>query len=107
MMQPINFSTTTKRAAFERQKGKCAYCGSRVRPPLQFGPGIEGDAHHLRPKHHGGIGSLENCAFLCKNCHKFLHGTRVGEIIETQGGSTKDWVMVDSEELPYFRSNER
>lgn len=58
-----SFSETQKRAAYERQNGKCRVCGQH----FDFTE-MEGD--HITPWHLGGKTLPENCQMLCKDCNR-------------------------------------
>ncbi|MGB2798901.1 MAG: HNH endonuclease signature motif containing protein [Dehalococcoidia bacterium] len=74
------FSTEITDRAWDRQYGKCAYCGKRLNKKNRN----EGETgawhpHHRKPEKKGGSNKLRNCAILCINepekCHfKIGHG---------------------------------
>jgi hypothetical protein len=58
-------TNTVYKKVFNRDKGKCAVCGSTN--------GLE--CHHIIPRSRGGIGEPSNLCMLCKSCHYVkLHG---------------------------------
>jgi len=72
------FSETTKIAALERQKFRCASCGTGIsalgdagQATHDFGEGAH--AHHMRHVKQGGTSGVENCVILCWSCHYSAH----------------------------------
>lgn len=57
------FTKTQKMAAYERQGGKCSYCGKHV----EFGE-MEGD--HIKPWKDGGLTIDDNLQMLCRQCNR-------------------------------------
>lgn len=58
-----NFPRAVKIAAFERAGGRCEKCSAKL---------MVGGYHydHVLPDGLGGMPCLDNCAVLCKACHK-------------------------------------
>lgn len=56
------FDDRMKRAAYERQKGVCPYCGQRFELS-------EMHADHIRPWSKGGTTTADNCQMLCRDCN--------------------------------------
>jgi hypothetical protein len=56
------FDKRDARAAYERQKGVCPYCGKR----FEF---EEMQADHITPWSKGGRTVPENCQMLCRDCN--------------------------------------
>lgn len=56
------FTDKMKRAAYERQGGRCHHCGD----PFDIS---EMEAHHIIPWAKGGPTSADNCRMLCVKCH--------------------------------------
>lgn len=45
---------------------RCMLCGEKKKDEeLTF--------HHIKPKSHGGVASVENGALLCRDCQDFIH----------------------------------
>jgi 5-methylcytosine-specific restriction endonuclease McrA len=66
----MRFSDTVKKKAWDRQKGRCGMCGTRI-----FSRGQDGQAHHIEASSFGGQDTVDNCVYLCYDCHKqFGHG---------------------------------
>lgn len=61
------FEDKIKRKAFEKQKGKCAWC----KKTFEF---EEMEADHITPWHEGGKTDAKNCQMLCKNCNRTKSG---------------------------------
>lgn len=61
------FNDKMKREAFERQKGKCAWCKN----PFDLD---EMEADHITPWHEGGKTIAENCQMLCKQDNRTKSG---------------------------------
>lgn len=57
-----NFDQRTRRAAFERQQGRCPVCGLTYRIE-------EMEADHIVPWSRGGHTTPENCQMLCRKCN--------------------------------------
>lgn len=57
------FTLAMKRAAYERQQGRCASCGRNFESKE-----MEGD--HITPWSKGGKTTAENCQMLCKACNR-------------------------------------
>lgn len=78
-MERVNeFSASTKRQALERQKSRCASCGTTItalgrvgRSKHRFGEGVQ--AHHVLSIKSGGASAVENCVILCESCHYSAH----------------------------------
>lgn len=60
-MSRLEFSKSTKQAAWERCKGCCDECGNSITRGVQY--------DHIVPAWLGGAATLENCACLCTPCH--------------------------------------
>ena len=97
------FSYDIKWKAIKRQNGVCAFCGVLLKTPWTDGD-YPGEAHHLKPIHHGGTDSLENCVYLCYGHHKLLGHGMAPFGIDKQGGDSKTWVQLDKEVFPYWDS---
>lgn len=101
MARRNEFTRATKRAATERQGGRCAFCGVSLDTPWSSGD-YTGYAHHLRPIRHGGTGDLNNCVYLCWGHHLLLgHGMAPFDIDE-QGGSSDTWVQLGKDDFPFW-----
>lgn len=61
------FSTTMKRTAYEKQKGKCTICKKTFEIEKM-------EADHITPWHAGGKTELANCQMLCKECNRRKSG---------------------------------
>lgn len=61
------FSDAQKRAAYERQNGKCKNCGKHFEL-------ADMEADHITPWHLGGKTLPENCQMLCKECNRRKSG---------------------------------
>ena len=91
------FSKEVVAAAWNRQDGKCAYCGKtlifRNRDTGEFGAW---QTHHRKPKHLGGTDTLHNCVIFCinpPNCHFNIgHG----------GISWEHYEPLSDSQLPYL-----
>jgi 5-methylcytosine-specific restriction endonuclease McrA len=79
LMVRINeFSRSTQQAALERQKHRCASCGTLIAQlgnagiaRHRFGEGAQ--AHHIRHVKLGGTNSVSNCVIICLSCHYSAH----------------------------------
>ncbi len=102
-----DFPYPVKKAAYERQGGVCAFCGAKLMPPW---PSSEppkhahsGEAHHLRPLHHGGTPTADNCVYLCYGDHKLMgHGMAPFDI-DKQGGDSRTWVRLSTADFPFWK----
>lgn len=93
-MSRMEFPESVKRAAIQRQKGRCGWCGVAIRTPWSEKADFEGNAHHLVPDLHGGQPDLENCVYLCWGDHQLMgHGTAPFGI-DKQGGSSRTHVFL-------------
>lgn len=63
------FSPLTTQRIFEYDEHRCAYCRSYR---------IESVPHHILYKSQGGLGTFDNGATVCPDCHKWAHGLRKG-----------------------------
>lgn len=61
------FTDAMKRAAYERQKGKCPKCPKAKQQKLEIG---EMQADHIKPWSKGGKTIPENCVMLCADCNR-------------------------------------
>ncbi len=61
------FTEGQKRAAYEKQRGKCKNCGKS----FEF---AEMEADHITPWHLGGKTLPENCQMLCRECNRRKSG---------------------------------
>lgn len=73
------FTDTTKQKALERQKNKCASCGTKISALGEAGKsshrfGERTEAHHMKHCQQGGTSDLSNCVIICKACHYNVHG---------------------------------
>ena len=96
-----DFSRETKRAAIERQRGVCAFCGVRLHTPWSYGD-FPGEAHHLQPILHGGNDKVDNCVYLCWGHHQLLGHGNAPFGIDKQGGSSRHWVQLSRFTFPYW-----
>lgn len=96
-----DFNKDTKKLAILRQRGICAFCGVSLKTPWTDGE-YQGEAHHLKPIHHGGTGSLDNCVYLCYGHHKLLGHAMAPFGIDKQGGDSRAWVQMDKEDFPFW-----
>jgi predicted restriction endonuclease len=105
MVREGDFSRQTKRAAIERQKGLCAFCGLGLETPWSNGE-YRGYAHHLRPLHHGGSDTLANCVYLCWAHHQLIgHGMApIG--IDKQGGSSRTWIQMSRRDFAFWQGGQ-
>ena len=62
-------------ALYERQGGRCAYCGKRILPNDL---GID----HKTPRSRGGLHAAENLALVCKHCNGIKHVCTESEFYE-------------------------
>ena len=91
------FSREIIAAAWDRQGGKCAYCGKTLnftnRDSGEFGAW---HPHHRKPEYISGTDTLQNCVILCinpPNCHFNIgHG----------GISWEHYKPLSDSELPYL-----
>ena len=104
--RPGDFPYSIKFLAYERQGGRCAFCGVKLMPP-QAGGSLGrgkyfGEAHHLKPLKHGGRSDIDNCVYLCYADHK-LHGHGMAPFgIDKQGGSSSTWVKLKADDFAYW-----
>lgn len=73
-----NFPPHIQRQALQRQRHRCASCGTPVTAIGQggverhrFGEGAQ--AHHVVPHKMGGPLTLNNCVVVCRSCHYSAH----------------------------------
>jgi len=93
----MGFSKDVVAAAWNRQDGKCAYCGKTLvfknRDKEEFG---SWQTHHRKPKHIDGTDTLQNCVIFCSNlpnCHFNVgHG----------GISWEHYEPLSDSQLPYL-----
>lgn len=57
-------AVSVKRAVYERDRGRCVFCGRQGDPV----------AHYV-PRSHGGLGIEENIITACCRCHMLMDGT--------------------------------
>lgn len=62
-MKRIEFSPSTKRKAYDRDKGICRACSLPVKTGQE-------EYDHILPAALGGKADLANCQLLCSPCHK-------------------------------------
>lgn len=62
------FSKATKLAAFERARGHCEVCGTKIITRAEY--------DHRIPCALGGDNSLENCVCTCVKCHRTKTSTQ-------------------------------
>jgi hypothetical protein len=67
-----SFSDKDKRAAYEKQKGKCA--NKRCTEKGKHFEIVEMEADHIKPWHEGGKTIAKNCQMLCKQCNRIKSG---------------------------------
>jgi 5-methylcytosine-specific restriction endonuclease McrA len=65
-----NFTAAVKIEIFERDDYKCVKCNTESN--------IESVPHHIIFKSQGGYGTKENGCTVCRNCHDWAHGKRLG-----------------------------
>ena len=112
MARPGDFDYLTKVRAYYRQDGVCRDVRkldhSATAESLDAGPrAFPGEAHHLRPLHHGGHATSENCVYLCYACHKLVgHGTAT-DGIDKQGGSSQTWVKRTQSDFAFWNGKKR
>jgi predicted restriction endonuclease len=99
--RPNEFSETTKQAAIQRQKGRCAFCGIRLTTQWTLGP-VQGEAHHLKPILYGGTSDLDNCVYLCWAEHKLLGHGMAPFGIDKQGGSSRTMIMMSRRDFRFW-----
>jgi len=109
MARPGDFPFSVKMEAYNRQGGKCAFCGIQLMPP-RFGTAppkgqFFGEAHHLQPLAHGGQPTVDNCVYLCYGDHKLLGHGMAPFGIDKQGGSSQTWVQLKGgkRDFPFWR----
>jgi predicted restriction endonuclease len=96
-----DFQDSVKKAAIERQHGRCAYCGIAIR--TAWTPGhSEGNAHHLVPDLHGGRPDLDNCVYLCWPDHQLIGHGNAPFGIDKQGGSSRTRVAFPKSQFRYW-----
>ncbi len=64
-MSRLEFTAPTKRKAYERARGECQCCGTKL-------PDGSAHYHHILEARLGGDNSLANCLVLCIPCHKVV-----------------------------------
>jgi 5-methylcytosine-specific restriction endonuclease McrA len=92
------FTRKTKLAALQRQKHRCASCGTSIgelgyagQAAHEFGETAE--AHHVKHVKSGGTNTLENCVILCWSCHYSAH----------EGGNYRRGTVVGTpDDFPYY-----
>ena len=103
-----DFDFKTKKSAFERQGGLCAFCGVKLIPPwpehLKLENCYSGQAHHLKPLCSGHIrATVDNCVYLCNYCH-LLYGHGMSPAgIDKQGGSSHHWFLTSRNDFKYWK----
>ncbi|MBI2831267.1 MAG: HNH endonuclease [Chloroflexi bacterium] len=83
--------------AWERQGGRCAYCGKKLSWDNRGRDDAWGawEPHHKKPLEYGGTDYLRNCAILCinvDNCHLYCG----------HGGDFRQRIVLYDDELPYL-----
>ena len=101
MVRKGDFTNKTKKAAIQRQGGLCAFCGVQVQTPWSRGE-YSGNAHHLKPLHHGGDDTLKNCVYLCWGDHQLLGHGMAPFGIDEQGGNSSSWVQLEQEDFKFW-----
>lgn len=91
------FSKDIVVAAWNRQDGKCAYCGKTlIFKNRDLGEFAAWHPHHRKPEHIDGTDTLQNCVILCinpPNCHFNIgHG----------GISWEHYQPLSDSEMPYL-----
>ena len=111
MARPGDFDHLTKVRAYYRQEGVCAMCGNWITPPQPnpstYRGAFQGEAHHLRPLHHGGHATLDNCVYLCYACHKLVGHGMAPYGIDKQGGSSQTWVKLTQSDFAFWNGKKR
>ena len=64
------FSADTIRAIYERDDGRCVYCGTSSE--------LEAIPHHVVFKSQGGLGTVDNGVTICRTHHRWAHDCREG-----------------------------
>lgn len=82
------FSIATRRAAYERSGGRCEWQWSGARCPQELTDGNV-EYHHRKDVFWGGDNSLENCAAICRACHKVLTRSDAGRKAKTRTKSDR------------------
>lgn len=110
------FDRSTIEAAFGRQGGLCASCGTRIWKMGNDGAlwhkfGERAEAHHVRPVKAGGSAAVENCVVVCRSCHYSAHqGGRWADVeIYRLAGAKKRYASVSTiaKEYPFYRGRRR
>jgi 5-methylcytosine-specific restriction endonuclease McrA len=91
MIRPNEFSDSTQKAALNRQKFRCASCGTNIERLGDAGRdshffGESAQAHHIKHIKFGGTDSVDNCVIICRSCHYSAHeggNYRYGSVIGT------------------------
>jgi predicted restriction endonuclease len=111
MAREGDFPSQVKIEAYHRQGGVCAMCGVPLFPPRSTMPSprgaYSGEAHHLRPLHHGGKPTLDNCVYLCYGDHKLVGHGMAPFGIDKQGGSSQTWVKLSKGDFLYWVKGKR
>jgi 5-methylcytosine-specific restriction protein A len=75
-MVRLEFSVATRKAAYDRAKGRCEECGRRLG---EYRP----QYHHAVEASLGGTNELKNCVVLCPPCHRIVTKERRPEMDKT------------------------
>lgn len=79
----LEFTSRTKKQAYERSGGKCEECTAELR-----GGFIE--YHHVVEAYLGGDNSLGNCLCICRTCHKSITSSRAPVLAKVERNWRKD-----------------
>lgn len=73
----------SRQLAFDRQGGRCYYCGVSMAPPGSAGPrSLQCTAEHLLPRNEGGGDDPANIVAACAHCNQTRHKRRVPPLPE-------------------------
>jgi 5-methylcytosine-specific restriction protein A len=81
----MEFSAKTRALAFARANGICEGCRKMKLTVGKF------DYDHIHTAAEGGDNSLENCAVLCRGCHRAKTNTDVGRMAKTERQKRKHY----------------
>ena len=110
MNRPGEFSHVTKVQALQRQKSRCACCGTPLyglgnsgRASHAFGEGAQ--AHHVEHLKFGGTDSVDNCVILCQSCHYSAHeggNYRWGDVVGSRNSLGRWSRSAERRDFPHF-----
>ena len=101
-MARMEFPNDVKKAAIERQRGKCAWCGTMIRTPWTPKGYMDGNAHHLVPNLHGGGPELDKCVYLCWGDHQLIGHGNAPFSIDKQGGSSRTQIVLAQRQFRFW-----